>query len=492
MTNIFVFLQQKRMFRSNLWQRNLAVNIFLGILITLMLLELLGLGFFLDEILKKSSTKAPPNVLLAQGLAYYYLVVFVMRFFIQELPTLEVAPMLHLPIKKSRISLFLNFRSLLSFFNFIPFFLFLPFTIKFMGPKFGAGQAFIWFAAIFFFEMTSNFLLIWFKRNFTVKPGIIGILVVVMAAIFFLDISHIFSVSSISEVYFEGLLNHTVWIVIPILTALIFFFVNFRLNLNHLYLEDLGKKKKQNERITSRFNRLESFGITGSLILNEIRLLFRNKRSKSIIFLTPLLALYGFLFYPKGLNPLNSFTFALVGILVTGAFMIPYGQYILAWESRQFDFILSSNISTAEYFRAKFYILVIPTLVLYLVTIPYAFFGTKILFVNTVMFFYNIGVNALLLLFTASFNRKRMELEKGQMMNYQGIGVNNILNAFPLIFLPWIFLVIFKSLFNEVTALWVILAMGLLGLLFHNYFIRLAVKFFQKNRYKIADGFRQS
>ncbi|MBE0651210.1 MAG: hypothetical protein IH595_10250 [Bacteroidales bacterium] len=492
MTNIFAFLQQKRMFRSTMWQRNLAVNIFLGVFLVLLFLELLGLGFFLDEILKKPGAKYPPDVIVAQGLAYYYMVIFVMRFFIQELPTLEVAPLLHLPIKKSKISLFLNFRSLLSFFNFIPFFLFLPFTIKFMGPKFGAGQAIIWFAAIFFFEITSNFLLIWFKRNYTVKPGIIGILIIIMGSLSLLDKYHVFSISSVSETYFEGILNHTVWIVLPILTTLIFFFVNYRLNLNHLYLEDLGKKKKQNERITSQFQRLESFGITGSLILNEIRLLFRNKRSKSIIFLTPFLALYGLLFYPKGMNPLNSFTFALVGILVTGAFMIPYGQYILAWESRQFDFILSSNISTSEYFRAKFYIMVIPTVALYLVSIPYVFFGWKILWVNTVMFFYNVGINALLLLFTASFNRKRMELEKGQMMNYQGVGVNNILNAFPLIFLPWIFLIIFKALFNEVTALWLILIMGLLGILFHNYFIRLAVKFFQKNRYKIADGFRQS
>lgn len=492
MTNIFIFLQQKRMFRSKLWQRNLGVNIFLGILLALLFLELLGIGFYLATILSKSGIKRPPDIAVAQGLIYYYIATFVMRFFIQNLPTLEVAPLLHLPVKKRKISLFLNFRSLLSFFNFIPFFLILPFAVTFMGVKFGAGLTLIWFLAVLFFELTSNFLLIWFKRNFSVKPGIIGIFVAILALLYVLEKFHIFSLSIISKTYFEGLLKHPIWVLLPVLTTLIFFFINYRLHMKHLYLEDLGKKKKHAETITSRFNRLESFGITGSLMLNEIRLLFRNKRSRSIIFLTPLLLLYGLLFYPKGVNPLNSFTLVLVGILVTGAFMIPYGQYILAWESRQFDFILSSNVSTEEYFRAKYYILVFPTTVLLILSIPYVYFGIHILWVNVAMFFYNVGFNALLLLFLASFNRKRLELERGQMMNYQGVGINNFLNAIPLIALPWIFYIVFKALFNDSTALWLIFTIGMLGLLFHNYFIRLAVKFFNKNRFKIADGFRQS
>lgn len=491
MTNIFIFLQQKRMFRSKLWQRSLGINIFMGFLLGLLLLELLGIGFYLVTIFNKSGVKVAPDIAVAGYLIYYYILTFVMRFFIQELPTLEVAPLLHLPMKKRKISLFLNFRSLLSFFNFIPFFLMLPFAITYMGVKFGAGLAVIWFLAVLFFELTSNFILIWFKRNYTVKPGIIGIFVLILASLYVLNRFHIFSLSVISKAYFEGLMKHPLWVLLPVITTLIFFFINFRLHMNHLYLEDLGKKKKHAETITSRFNRLESFGITGNLMLNEIRLLFRNKRSKSMIFLTPILILYGLFFYPKGMNPLNSFTLTLVGILVTGAFMIPYGQYILAWESRQFDFILSSNVSTEEYFRAKFYLLVLPTSVILLLCIPYVYFGIHILWVNVVMFFYNVGINALLLLFLASFNRKRMELDKGQMMNYQGIGINNFLNILPLILGPWLLFILFKSIFNESTALWLILAMGALGLLFHNYFIRLAVKFFNKNRYKIADGFRQ-
>lgn len=491
MPNIFFYLQKKRMVRSTIWQRNLALNIVLGFFLFIMLAELLGVGFYLDVLLTKSTVHQPANTALALDLIYYFLITFVLRFFIQELPTLEIAPLLHLPIKKRSISLFLNARSLLSFFNFVPFFLFLPFAFKYMIPKFGPGQAFLWFAAIFLFEMTSNYLLVWFKRQFSVKPVVVIVLFGLAVIIFLLEKYHIFSLSVISGAYFSELLRQPAWIVLPLFTAVVFFSVNYRVNLSHLYLEDLTKRKKEGERLSKRFSGLESFGITGTLMLNEIRLLFRNKRSKSIIFLTPFLLLYGLLFY-TGKDSGSTFLLIFVGIMISGAFMIPYGQYILAWESKQFDFILANNISTYEYFKAKFYILVVPTTLVFILSIPYVYFGNRVLWINTAMFVYNIGVNSLLLLFTASFNRKRMELEKRQMMNYQGIGINNFLNAIPLIFFPWLLFVVYKSIFNESTAIWLILITGLLGLLFHRYFIRLAVKFFQKNRYKIATGFRQS
>ncbi len=489
MFKTFIYLQKKRITRSNLWQRNRVINIILGVFLFVIFAELLALGYYLDDIISQLITKYPVEIVVNRGLIYYFLVTFIFRFLLQELPTLEVAPLLHLPLKKRSISLYLNARSLFSFFNFIPFFLFLPFAIKYMAPLFGAEKATFWFLSLFLFELTSNYLLIWFKRQFTAKPVIIFILIGIVAFLFLLEKFHLFSLSVISEWFFAAVIRHPLWIGLPVTTALIFFWKNYRLNLNHLYLEDLSKGKKQGENISARFSGLESYGRTGALMLNEIRLLFRNKRSKSVLYMSPVLLLYGLFYYPNPNHGNVSLLF--IGIVVSGAFMIPYGQYIMAWESRQFDFILANNISFYEYFKAKYYILVIPTLFVFLLSTPYLYFGSHILWVNTALFFYNIGINSLLLLFTASFNRKRMELEKGQMMNYQGIGINNFLNAIPLLLFPWLLFVGYQSLFNENIAIWLMLITGLAGLLFHRFFIRFAVKFFLKNRYKIAAGFRE-
>ena len=180
-----------------------------------------------------------------------------------------------------------------------------------------------------------------------------------------------------------------------------------------------------------------------------------------------------------------------VGIFVTGGFLISYGQYLMAWESSHFDFILSSNIGISDYFKAKYFLLIIPTLILYFFTIPYMYFGMKIFWANFATLFYNLGVNAPLLLYMASFNKKRMDLSKGQMMNYQGLGINNFIMVIPLMALPVFIYWISSLFFGHTTAVLIIGSFGLLGLIFNQSLIRMAVNNFQKKRYQIAEGYRQ-
>ena len=47
----FLLHQWREMKRSSIWQRNIALNIVLGLLIGIMLLYLLVLGLFIDKIL---------------------------------------------------------------------------------------------------------------------------------------------------------------------------------------------------------------------------------------------------------------------------------------------------------------------------------------------------------------------------------------------------------------------------------------------------------
>ncbi len=493
MTGSFVYLQIKRITRSSFWQKNLALNIIIGIFLLFMLAELLAVGLFMEQILIETGKGIPPEELLNKSLIYYFLITFMMRFFIQALPTMEISPLLHLPVKKSRISLFLNYRSLFSFFNFLPFFLFLPFAIHYLPAHFTAFTAFAWFASLFFFEMSSNFLLIRVKRKSTVTPSIVLIIFGIALILGLIERYGIFSLSVISGWYFGRVLLQPVWALLPLGTALFFFWENFHYTKSHSYLEDLGRKKKRSERLTSHLEGLENRGRIGSLVLKEVRLLARNKRSKQMIFLAlPLMLLYGLFFYPDSKNLNHNVVLDFVGIFISGGFLIAYGQYILAWESRHFDFILTANIKTDEFFRAKYYLMTIPTLLLFLLTIPYVYFGVKILIINFVMLIYNLGINAPLLLFLASFNRKRMELDRGQMMNYQGVGINNFINIIPLLLVPVLLDLLFTALFGHMASLWIIFGMGLTGIAFYRQLIDMATSFYRKNRYKIAEGYRSS
>lgn len=487
----FIQHQWKKEIRSSIWQKNIALNIVIGFFMLIMLSYVLMLGLFLDKILEEVVKNANADVTLSKIIIYYFIVSFMMRFFLQNLPAMELIPYLHLRIKRSTIGWFMVFKSLTSFFNFIPFLLFLPFALGYMTEEFSAFQAFIWFVSVFLFELTSNFKLIYFKRKFTLNPKIIILLIAAIALLVILDRFDLFSISGISLWYFTQLQSNWLWVLLPLLSTLSFVFWNLSLIRKNSYLDDLSPKKTEGENLTSKLNLLQNFGKTGELVLGEIKLIIRNKRSKSVVYLIPFFLLYGLFFYPQDAYKDMMGFLVFVGIFVTGGFLIAYGQYLLAWESSHFDLILSSNIGIQDYFKAKYFLLVIPTLILYFFTIPYMYFGMKIFWVNFASLFYNLGVNAPLLLYMASFNKKRMDLSQGAMMNYQGVGANNFVLIIPLLAVPALIYWPVSAFFGFVPAVVTLGGLGVVGLLFNQSLIKLAVNNFHKKRYSIAEGYRQ-
>jgi CDP-diglyceride synthetase len=163
---------------------------------------------------------------------------------------------------------------------------------------------------------------------------------------------------------------------------------------------------------------------------------------------------------------------------------------MLAWESTHFDFIITSNSKWEDFFKAKYYLIVIPTVALYFLTIPYIYYGKEIFWLNLAAMIYNVGVNANLLLYTASFNKKRMELAKGAMMNYQGVGINNFIMALPLMVGPIFIFLPFKLIWGYEAGVIALAVLGIIGLSLHRIIIRSAVKLFESKRYEIAEGYR--
>ena len=99
-------------------------------------------------------------------------------------------------------------------------------------------------------------------------------------------------------------------------------------------------------------------------------------------------------------------------------------------------------------------------------TIPYVFFGYKILLINASMFLYNIGVLSFVLLYFATFNKKRIDLTRGGAFNYQGIGAMNWLAVLPAFLLPILIYVPFNFAGLPNTGIAFIGFLGVLGLFF--------------------------
>src|SRR5690606_33265075 len=95
----FLSHQIKSFWRSKNTGRSIAIRIVMGILILCFILNILVVAFFLDEILKKTFPDANLIHSFNGFILYYFLIDLLMRFQLQELPTLSVKPYLHLPVK---------------------------------------------------------------------------------------------------------------------------------------------------------------------------------------------------------------------------------------------------------------------------------------------------------------------------------------------------------------------------------------------------------
>jgi len=84
-----------------------------------------------------------------------------------------------------------------------------------------------------------------------------------------------------------------------------------------------------------------------------------------------------------------------------------------------------------------------------------------------------------------------MDLSKGAMMNYQGVGVNNFLMVLPLLILPMLIFWPLNMFFGYVVAVLALAGLGLIGIVFHKSLIKLAVQHFENKPYEIAEGYRQ-
>ena len=98
----------------------------------------------------------------------------------------------------------------------------------------------------------------------------------------------------------------------------------------------------------------------------------------------------------------------MVGVFSTGTFLINFGQFIPAWDSSYYNMLMSQNFKYERYLKSKLTIMAISVVVLFVLGIPYVYFGWKVLAVHFAAMIYNIGVNSHVILYGGTFNRKKI------------------------------------------------------------------------------------
>jgi hypothetical protein len=237
---------------------------------------------------------------------------------------------------------------------------------------------------------------------------------------------------------------------------------------------------------------LNRFGEVGRLIALEMKLIWRHKRSKSVLFMSAVILFYGFIFYPQKIYMEGFAMLIFVGIMMTGMFMFNYGQFMPSWQSGHFDALLTKRVSPYQFYQAKFWLFVPVALLSFLFTLPYGFFGFKIILINLAAVLFNLGVNIFVVFYFSVLNKNRIDLSRSSAFNWQGVGASKFVMMLPLLLLPLLIYAPFGYLGQPYWGIFAIGLMGLLGFVFHRTLLHLVANRFLEHKYKMAAGFRQS
>lgn len=490
MFSTFLDHQWKAFWRSKNKGGTIATQLIIGFVV----LYLLGVAFFLGISLESFIDKIFPkkNVFeVFNGfILYYFAVDFMMRMQLQELPTLGIVPYLHLRIPKRKIVNFLNVSALFSAFNVLPLFLFLPFCATAISEIYGPLASLMYVIAIFSLMIFNNYAALYVKRLSVQNLKLVPIVLLIIIGFGLLEYFKVFSIAAGSDRVFSFISDHPFSALGFTILAVLMFLLNAKYLRNNLYVEELSSNKEKKSSTDYPF--LDRFGKIGTLVALEIKLILRNKRSRSAVTMSLLLLFYGFLFYKKeslDKDQLGLILFA--AVFMTGNTVSIYGQFMFGWQAAHFDGLMANKIEIKDFIRAKFLLFTLFSTLITLLTCLYGFMSWKILVVQFAAYFYNIGIGTIIVLYFATRNFKAIDITKGAAFNYQGVGASQWILGIPYFLCP--FLIYLPFHFGG-HPYWGLLALGLCGLtgfLTRRFWVDFLVKEFNKRKYKIAAGFRE-
>ena len=479
-------------YRAQGFYRNLAVGILLGFFALYMAGMLLFLGFSLNEILEKADSKLTPMELFDGAMLYIMLLGLGMRFFMQQLNTLNLQTYQVLPIKRSSLINFLILKPLSSPANYFLLLVVVPFAAKSVVGYYSASVALRFVLSFVLLVWFNSLMAAFLKRRFGSGALSFVVVLLVIGAIVALEYFKLFSLFELSRALYGFIVLKGYGLMVSVLLVIAAYLLNRWFFAQNYYAEKFNLKIQSNTTATANLSFLNRFGIIGELISMELKLILRHKRTKSILYMSGIFMLYGLIFYTKDTyNSMPGMLF-FVAMFMTGLFMLMFGQWLISWDSSHFDSLMTKNIPIRTYLNANYYLMIAFNILCFVLTTPYFLFGMKIVYLHLAAFIFNVGVNVYLLIYLATYNNRRIDLSKASAMNYQGTTYKSFLIVLPIMFIPMGIVWVLSTFVSLAAALWTLTGLGLVGILLRKPLITVCVNQFNRRKYKLAEGFREA
>ncbi len=487
----FAWLEWKSFLRSASFGKSLGLKILMAFLALYFSAMFLFFGIALFPVLKKLYPEQDPLMVVNGFALAYFTFELIFRFLLQTLPVMDIKSLMVLPIKKKSVVHFVLFKSLYSFYNLLPLLLIVPFGLYCIVKQGYSLYGMLgWMTAMYSLTLCMNFLNFIIKKRFTENLKALIPVVATGIIIGLLDYFKLFDISGYFGDFLNTLFHNPYLAVIPVMLLLILYNWNLQ-NLKGKFYLDADLKGKSKAANTREFGWTRKFGSIAPFLQQDLKLIWRNKRPKTTIYLSFIFLAYGLIFYPNETYQGMPTFFVFVGIFITGIFMINFGQFVPSWDASYYQMIMAQNIPMRQYLASKMGLITFSVVVLAILSTPYVYFGWDILLLNLACALYNIGINIPILLFAGSFNKKRIDLDKSPFMNYQGTGASQWLVGLPLIFLPVLFFWVINKFVSYDAAVGFLAVLGLIGLLLRPNLLSFLTQRYRSRKYVMIEGFKQ-
>lgn len=478
----FLKLEWKSFTRSSMFNYNMAVKIILGIIAAFYLMVFLMMGFLAYYGMEEEGYE--PLITVNQYIIFWWLSDLVFRYFLQKMPVMKVKPLLTQPITRKTIIHYLLSKSIVSFFNIYSLFFFLPFAITLIIEGYSWIGVLGWYLAMRGLVYLNNFLNIAINN----KNKVFIFVAIVLGILALLQYYNFFDITAWTTPIFQAFYDYP-WLCIFILGIAYYLYkYNYSYYLRSLYLDDEVQVHSAIED-QREFSWLDRFGLVGTLLKNDIRMILRNKRPK-------LTALSSFLFIGYGLFFLNEPSEAflvMIALIVSGGFLFNFGNYVPSWDSSYYPLLMSQSVHYKQYLFSKWILMVLGTVISMVIAIFYAFLNQKLYLLILALGVFNIGFNSYITLLSGAYTKVYIDLSAGLKMfgEKQAFNVTNLILIIPKLVFPIIIYIIFRFVYDENAAFIALAVIGLIGIVLFKPAFYVLEKVYNEEKYDAIQAFKQ-
>ncbi len=481
----FLRLEIKSFFRGSSVGVNLAMKILRFIGIGYFMFCLAG-GAFIAFFYIQEEIHQDPFKVVSRFLIVAWAVDLIMKYIWQEMPTQNIKPFLTLNIPKNTLVNYMLVKTFLSAFSWLNSLFFVTFCGIALFNGYSFAGILTWLLGISLLFYLNNFINILFNDKETVAV-VIGCVFVTVAGLAYYDIV---PVLSWSEKLFYSLYEKPYFVAVPVILFLGLWRVVFSYIRKVFYL-DQGLEAKKEVGRTENIAFLNKYGLIGTFINNDVKMLKRNKVTKGILLGSFLFLFYGMLMFSSPLYKTPAMMM-FMGLFVTGGFQFLFGQRVPAFDSSYYPLMMTLNVPYKEYLKAKWWLMNMVTAASVILALAYVYFGWEIYITFLAAGIYNIGVNSQFTLWSGAFNKTQIDLNSKEKRFGQknSFNIKALLLLIPKMLLPMAVFAVSKYIFGITGGVISIALLGLVGFLIREKIFDIIVKQYKREKYSTIDAFK--